>query len=333
MVLVACGLLLASVGCGDDDGGSETTGSSAATTTTTTTTTVALPEIQDIEEAGALVIDTTGNADWVTLAGDSAWVANLGRGISRYDLATGDLLGEIETNEICLAMDEGFGSLWAGDCVDNTLLRIDVATGELVATIDLPFASIPDESSVAVGDDGVWILSTGTQPDLVRIDPATNEVTETFPAPSEATAVRAGDGSLWITRASTGQLLRVDPATGQELAEIDVAPESIFLAFGEGGVWTMGSATGEVVHVDPVTNSVVATIPTGGPIQGGDIAVGGGYVWARITEVLVAQIDPATDTVVARYGPPSASGSVDADDQAVWVSDYIAQAVWRLPLD
>ena len=99
VVLVVCGLLLASVGCGDDDGGSETTGSSAATTTTTTTTTVALPEIQDIEEAGALVIDTTGNADWVTLAGDSAWVANLGRGISRYDLATGDMLGEIETND------------------------------------------------------------------------------------------------------------------------------------------------------------------------------------------------------------------------------------------
>ena len=231
MVLVACGLLLASVGCGDDDGGGETTGSSAATTTTT----VALPELQDIEEAGALVIDTTGNADWVTLAGDSAWVANLGRGISRYDLATGDLLGEIETNEICLAMDEGFGSLWAGDCVDNTLLRIDVATGELVATIDLPFASIPDESSVAVGDDGVWMLSTGTQPDLVRIDPATNEVTETFPAPSEATAVRAGDGSLWITRASTGQLLRVDPATGQELAEIDVAPRASSSPSGRAG--------------------------------------------------------------------------------------------------
>ncbi len=29
--------------------------------------------------------------------------------------------------------------------------------------------------------------------------------------------------------------------------------------------------------------------------------MGGGYVWARITEVLVAQIDPATDTVVARW--------------------------------
>jgi virginiamycin B lyase len=331
-LVLAVGLLLTAAACGDDD--EEGTAASTTVTLATTTEAESLPEIQDIEEAGALVIDTPGHADWVTVAGDSAWVANIGTGITRYDLATGELLGEIETNEICLAMDEGFGSLWAGDCVDNTLLRIDVATGELVATIDLPFASIPGESSVAVGDDGVWMLSTGTQPDLVRIDPATNEVADTFPAPSEATAVRAGGGSLWITRASRGQLLRVDPATGAELAEIDVAPESIFLAFGEGGVWTMGSATGEVVHVDPATNSVVATIPTGGDIWGGDIAVGGGYVWARISDVLVAQIDPATDTVVGRYGPPpTSSGGVDADDQALWVSDYEDQTVWRLPLD
>jgi virginiamycin B lyase len=304
-------------------------------TATAATEPPALADIQDIEEAGARVIRTSGRADWVTIAGDSAWLANIGTGITRYDLATGDMLGEIETaNDICVAMDEGFGSLWVGDCVDNTLLRIDVATGELVATIGLPLAGIAGESSVAVGDDGVWMLSTGTQPDLMRIDPATNEVANTFPAPDGATAMRAGDGSLWITRASTGQLLRVDPATGQELAEIDIAPESTFLAYGEGGVWIMGTATGDVVHVDPATNSVVATIPTGGPVDHGDIAVGGGYVWARISDALIAQIDPATDTVVARYGPqPTSSGGVDADDQAVWVSDYLDQTIWRLPLD
>ena len=327
-------ILMLTASCAGPEGSETTVAASAPTMVTPATKTEAasLPEIQDIEEAGALHIDTSGNADWVTVAGDSAWLANVGRGITRYDLETGDLLGEIETNDICLAMDEGFGSLWAGDCVDNALLRIDVTTGELVATISMPFASLPGESSVAVGDDGVWMLSTGAQPDLVRIDPTTNEVADTFPAPSGATAVRAGDGSLWITRAHAGQLLRVDPATGEELAEIDVAPESTFLAFGEGGVWTMGS-TGQVVHVDPETNSVVAIIPTGGQVDHGDVAVGGGYVWARISESLFAQIDPATDTVVARYGPPSeGSGGIDADDQAVWVSDYLAQTLWRLPL-
>ena len=135
---VAVGLLLTTAACGDDDGDS-TVASTMATPTTTTEplstmataatttappTTMATPstttappslaDIQDIEEAGALVISTSGNADWVTVAGDSAWLANVGTGITRYDLATGDMLGEIPmTNDICLAMDEGFGSLWA----------------------------------------------------------------------------------------------------------------------------------------------------------------------------------------------------------------------------
>jgi virginiamycin B lyase len=328
--MLGVGLLLTAAAPGN-------VGDTAATPTatpSTTTATPSLPEIQDIEVAGALVISTSGNADWVTVAGDSAWVASVGTGIIRYDLTTGDMLDEIliPGNDICLAMDEGFGSLWAVDCVDNTLVRIDVVTGVLDHTIDLPFA-IRGESSVAVGEDGVWMLSDGTQPELVRIDPTTNAVADTLSAPSGATAVRAGDGSLWITRAGTGQLIRVDPGTGEELAVIDVAPGSIFLAYGEGGVWTMGSTTGDVVHVDPATNSVVATIPTGGRVEGGDIAVGGGYVWARISDALIAQIDPATDTVIARYGPATSSGSADADDQAVWVSDFLAQTVWRLPLD
>ena len=51
-------------------------------------------------------------------------------------------------------------------------------------------------------------------------------------------------------------------------------------------------------------------------------------------EALFAQIDPVTDTVVARYGPPSeGSGGIDADNQAVWVSDYLARTLTRLPLD
>lgn len=315
-------VLLTTSACGDD-----------GVTVATTTSTASLPNVQGMQEAGALAIGTSGNADWVTVAGDSAWLANIGTGITRYDLTTGEIVGEIPTNDICLAMDEGFGSLWAGDCGTGQLLRIDIGTGALVATIDLPFSGMPSESSVAVADDGVWMLSPGGQPDLVRVDPATNLVAETFPAPSGATAVRAGGGSLWITRAAAGQLVRVDPATGEELAVIDVAPGSTFLAYGEGGVWTMGS-TGEVVHVDPATNSVVASIATGGDVYHGDIAVGGGYVWARLSETLFAQIDPRTDTVVARYGPPSeGSGGIDADSQAVWVSDFLGQTLWRLPLD
>ena len=329
-------IVLLAVACSGDDGSEAEQGADPSVTSAPTTTSAPdLPEIQDIEAAGAQAIDATPFPDWVTIAGDSAWVANVEDGVGRYDLATGAFLGSVPVStEICLAMDQGFDALWVGNCEDTTIVRVDVATGEVAATIPLPFGALPNESSVAVGDDGVWVLSSGTEPDLVRIDPATNEVAESFPAPAEATAVRAGAGSLWITRARTSQLVRVDPATGEEQAVIDVAPSSIFLAVGEGGVWTMGADTAEVSHVDPATDTVVATIPVGaGSSSGGDIAVGGGYVWARLSDSLIAQIDPATDTVVARYGPPSGSGSVAADEDAVWVSAHDVTTVWRLPLD
>ena len=333
MLLVLSAMAVAASCAGDDGGGNQT----AETTTSAPTTTapVDLPEVQDIEVAGGQAIEALPFADWVTIAGDSAWVANVEDGVARYDLTTGELLGSAATGtEVCLAMDQGFDSLWVGDCATNTVVRVDVATGEVLARIDLDGNQLPAESSIAVDDSGVWVLTVGADPDLLRIDPATNAVADSLPAPSEATAVRAGEGSLWVTRPRTGQLIRVDPVTGDELAEIDVAAYSIFLAVGEGGVWTLGADTAEVSHVDPATNEVVATFPVGeGSVSGGDIAVGGGYVWARVSDSLVAQIDPVTDEVVARFGPPAGSGSVAADDDAVWISAHDVDTVWRLPLD
>jgi virginiamycin B lyase len=318
------------VACGDDGGSSSPT---SAAPTTTTAAPGALPAVVDIEEAGALAISSAPFPDWVTIAGDAAWVGNAGAGIAGYDLATGERLASVPSGEICLAMDEGFDSVWAGDCNQEAILRIDATTGRLLATIDLPFAALPNESSIGVDEDGVWVLSSGSQPDLVRIDPATNRVAETFEGPDEVVNLRAGEGALWATRPRTGELVRIDPATGEEEATIEVAPSSGFLAVGEGGVWTLSADTGEVSHVDPATNTVVATIAaTERNVSGGDIAVGGGYVWARVSDSLVAQIDPTTDTVVARFGPPSGSGSVDADDDAVWVSAHDVRTVWRLPL-
>ena len=55
-------------------------------------------------------------------------------------------------------------------------------------------------------------------------------------------------------------------------------------------------------------------------------------MWARISEQLVARIDPLTNEVVARFGPPSGNGSVAADDEAAWISSNVSSAVWRLPL-
>ena len=53
---------------------------------------------------------------------------------------------------------------------------------------------------------------------------------------------------------------------------------------------------------------------------------------------MVAQIDPATDGVVARIGSPQASGSAHANDGQLWISTHVEQpegwraVLYRVPL-
>jgi YVTN family beta-propeller protein len=229
-------------------------------------------------------------------------------------------------------MDTAFDSLWLGDCATATLVRVNLATGAIQATVALPFNSITEESSVAAGPDGVFILGDGTT--IARINPQDNTIITTFEAPAKPSALRASDGALWVTSATTKTLSRIDPASGEVIAVVDVGSGARFLAIDDTSVWVMNSGDGTVSRVDPSTNAVIATIKVAEyPVQGGDVAVGGGSAWARVSADLVARIDPSTNSVVARYGPSAGSGSVSADDDAVWISAHDVKTVWRVPID
>jgi YVTN family beta-propeller protein len=211
-------------------------------------------------------------------------------------------------------------------------VRIDPATGEATATIPLG-VDLQSEGSIAAGEGAVWAISLQPDQVLLRIDPVTGEVAERYPLDGVSAGVRAAYGAVWITRPDEGAVLRVDPSDGSIAASIPVGDTPRFLAVGHDAVWVMNASDGSVSRIDPATNLVTATIPvstTG--IGGGDIAVGGGAVWARVSDVLVSRIDPATNAVTVRYGPPAGSGSVAADDAAAWVSAHDINTVWRLPL-
>jgi streptogramin lyase len=139
---------------------------------------------------------------------------------------------------------------------------------------------------------------------------------------------------VWLTDTLNDELVALDPRTGDESGRVKVGPGARFVAVGEGAVWVLNQSDGSVTQVDPRSLKVVRKIVAGEqPGEGGDIAVGGGFVWARVSDSLVAQIDPATGKVVARFGPPAGSGSVAADDHAVWITAHDVDAVWRIPLD
>ena len=285
-----------------------------------------------IEAAGATHIDLTGEPDWVAIAAGSAWVAVTG-GVRMVDGATGDVDGLVPIDDVvCLAMDVGFDSVWAGGCGKHMLARIEPKTGLLFTPfIDLPIRAIQGESSIAAGEGGVWLVSVDHE--LVRVDPVINRADrDTWPLPAGAAAARAGLGSIWVTVTPTDTLLRISPADPKTSQAIKVGDQPRFLAIGEDAVWVMNQGDGSVSRVDR-TGAVVATIPvSSAPIRGGDIAVGGGAVWVRTEQDLVVRIDPTTNAVTERYGPPSGSGSVAADDDALWVTAHDSSSLWRLPL-
>jgi streptogramin lyase len=285
-----------------------------------------------IEAAGATRIDVTGEPDWLALAGGNAWTAVVG-GIRKIDATTGKVDGLVPIDDvICLAMDVGFDSLWAGGCDKHQLHRIVPSSGlPFTPPIDLPITAIVEESSIAAGEGGVWIVSRDHR--LVRVDPVTNRADpDTWPLPEGAAAARAGLGSIWVTVSLSDTLLRISPADPKTSQAIKVGKRPRFLAIGQDAVWVMNQGDGSVSRVGK-DGAIVATIPVSDvPIQGGDIAVGGGSVWVRTEQDLVVRIDPTTNRVTTRYGPPSGSGSVAVDDVAAWVSAHDTSSLYRLPL-
>src|SRR5262245_50771824 len=301
-----------------------------------------LPEVTSVRQAGGQAIHAPSSADWVLVDFGRAWVSGVGKGIGFYEPKTGRLEGSVAMpQEPCASMDAGFGALWTATCGERGVARVDPETGEVTGwvAVDVP----PDgESSIGAGEGAIWAISDGDGCSgcvLVRIDPETVEITDAHAIPEGGTAVCAGLGGIWITYATEDRVAHVDPGTGEVVAQIDVGSGARFLDVGEGGVWVMNQSEGSVSHVDPTSDTVVATIPVDPEaIFGGDVVVGEGFVWLRANAELVAQIDPATDRVVARIGRPQASGGVDANEGQLWIAGHFEKPdgwhamLYRIPL-
>ena len=299
----------------------------AATPTAQPTPSPLGPPMVDIGSAGALLLAEGGRPDWLALAGGSAWGAG-NDGIQQMDGKTGADGALVPITGICTAMDTGFDALWVADCEHGALVRIDPKTAKVAATYPLKAGFVAEEGSVGAGEGGVWVATTSS---IIRFDPKTGAQTA-FPLPVSGAGVRAGLGSVWVTVPDLDEVLRIDPTTGGVIATIKAGHGPRFLAIGGDSVWVQDNADATVTRIG-ADGAVKATIPVSlSPVDGGDIAAGGGFVWPRISAALIAKLDVKTGMLLATYGPPSGSGSVAADAAAVWISAHDVSSVWRLPL-
>lgn len=333
---VACACLLLVAACGGGSGDVDGTGAPSPGVPASPSGSVSGPvEPVDLEAAGGQRFLGL-SVDWLQVVDGSPWAAASGA-LLRLDPGTGRATATVDTPtdaDSCTAMEQRDGALFAAICSSpGQVVQLDARTARITRIIRLPGHEVQEEGSIGVDADHVWVVTAGTPRLLLGIDRRTGRVDRRFRVHPGVVGVRAGLGGLWATDPDRGELLRLDPRSGRVVATIAAGGGARFFAIGEGSVWVLNNTDSSVTRVDPAANRAVATIDVSTfAVDGGDLAVGGGAVWARISDVLVARIDPATNSVVARYGPSAGSGSVAADDSAVWISAHDSSAIYRLAL-
>jgi DNA-binding beta-propeller fold protein YncE len=270
-------------------------------------------------------------ADWVAVSPNAVWVGGgAPNSVHRIDPRRNREVASIALpGAACAGLATGFGSLWAPLCgKPNALARIDLATNRLIAV--LPVGPIAAEGGIAAGGDSIWMV-TGAKGELSRIDPRNGRVRQRITiAPGSFNPLYL-DGVVWISGHDADLITAVDARSGRVLGTAPTGKGPRFLTAGAGSIWTLNQGDGTITRIDARTRAVIATIDAGLPGHGGDIAYGGGLVWATRDGAPLTAIDPATNKVVRQWIGPGGD-SLHAGFGAIWLTDYDAGALARIPL-
>lgn len=182
-------------------------------------------------------VEMLGSEGSVGLGEGSLWVATVGVGKSlllRYDSATG-----AEQARISMPLGHGvtvaFGSVWVTGAAKDQLYRIDAATNELVATINLGAGPV----FITAGFGSIWVveLRDGV---VQRIDPETNAVIATIATGGHRGGdIVAGGGYVWASYYDGLPLVQIHPKTNQTQIYAGTGFGDA-LAFGAGSIWISG---------------------------------------------------------------------------------------------
>ncbi len=259
------------------------------------------------------------------------------------------------------------GSLWVKRD-DGHVNRIDPESGDIQAEIVTRVTSTDGCNGLGVSADAVWTCSAK---DLVRIDPETNEVTETIPIDkvfSQGRLVEAA-GRIWVLTGKGDQLVGMTPTDSTLDDPVTLPVPCSDLAVADGVVYATcpdadtvlrfdpasGSVTAKVtvpdpmqisgtsgavwvagadglVRLDPKSLAVQLTVPGLAPGGLGGILAGPADVWVREVEPFLTRVDAATGAKTRVVSAPYGPGDVLVDGDQVWTSDNEGSVLVRLTI-
>ena len=277
-------------------------------------------------------IHTDGDPDWLAIGFGSVWVSvPKNNEIVRIDPKHNVVQSRITVDKKpCYGIGVSRTRLWVLNCISQSLMRIDPE--KALVDLRVPVSIDPEgEGSIAVDDSGVWFVGDedGYSSTLVHLSPNGGTLRKT-PIGRDSAVVTLGFGSVWVTSSGENRIYRVDPESGNVVAKIDVAAKPRFTTIGAGSVWVLSQSDGSVSRINPTSNTVQSVIPAGVPGEGGDIAIGGAYIWVSAAGTPLTRISPQSAKVIDQYGNYKGADAIRFGFNSVWISDHGKGDVWRI---
>jgi YVTN family beta-propeller protein len=253
----------------------------------------------------------------VAVSERGVWVANADDGtVTHIDPKTRQVVKTIGVGSDISDIATGYGAVWVADGNDGTLTRIDPELDAVEATLDLgrhsPLSPAP-VFSVAAGGGSIWATS-GSQ--VVRIDPATNEVTRRI-ALGPLLSLTAGEGEVWITTIDE-RIYRIDERADVVTARLSVPGRAYEPVADDESLWTVvGIGRGELWRFDASTGSPIGTVRAGDSPE--SLALATKALWVANGDGSVARVDPATGRITATMSIGQHPTAVAAGAGGVWV--------------
>ena len=214
----------------------------------------------------------------------------------------------------------------------NNVGVIDPRTNDIVA--EIPVGPEPGPVAAGAGSGPVWVGNLHDRT-LMRIDPATRTVTDTFPLDNRTpTGLAVGLDAVWVAHGPRGEVSLVDPQFGTVIRTTKVAgtafgsPNGSITLDHESAWAVFGDST--LAHLD-AAGKLLGTTLAG--IQPAGVASASGSIWVTNSgEANVQRFNAATfrQGALRSYSVGVRPTGVIYSDGAIWVASTDDGVVTRI---
>jgi streptogramin lyase len=251
-----------------------------------------------------VVIPTPDPASVVGIGADAVWVTSFpGNSLTRIDPRNNRVTRTISlapggAGPIGVTVVDGF--VWVANHngePTTSVSKIDPATMHVVDVIPVGAGSDAGPVWILASAGSIWTNVNGSANVVVRIDPRTDRILASIPAPSACTQLAADDTAVWGAsgddESCTPSVGRIDPLTNDVTATIDDGGAADAVALYDGSLWYGTTATHKLLRVDTRTNKVISQLDLPGPAFG--MTGGAGAIWVTDRDDgILFKIDPGT---------------------------------------